>query len=809
MAKKPPTGPMAFDPDGVVPKPDINWKDFIVSDKKPPKSDLPRRLALAAFSNKVGWRPAGLNVGQVKLFVERFPQEFRLASMGRIILPHLKGAPFVAPDGKLPCPLLSSCNALKVLQGPGKLDGAQSKVRVELERVFKDGLQVEWQEFPDYVSYMVYYEGAAVQGEVLVKPHIIDTAMLFLGFCGSKRGRALQLQAATANKDKASEGIVASGHEDPATAAAEAAGSGGTVTLDPEAAEVLDSGKALETLLGDGSKALEEGFTQAMNGKAAHRLHDAKRVLRSTELGVLTSLSSWRKRAHFCHANALSQQWFISPEWRNLKNFTLRAEIIEHGSPKQQQAPEASLHQSLSLQQCCADIITKMLSQTEITRKADVPKLGRSLVNADVFKEVTTVPLPALEYFSGLRLKHPQSWLMLPAGSKLARRLLVDGEIGLRQSFLAVYEQVGRSVCAVSFMESAVGSDFAMVEEKLHTCTLKLLAEAQKAEEAAAAEARARREEETKAAAEVAAAAAEVAVLDQAMEQLFLPEDGGTGAAPGEAAPASGIIAEAAQVAKTAEQLQQDAQKQARLREEAAAAKERQAAEERKRKEEQMEADSICSEARIAIDDVWTIYNDIPRKGCPPVAKVQRTQQVVYVVPTQSYVRGKPEATVPVLQMQGLEILDWVTSSDMILVGVGHDPTVVTVLVTKLKALTDNIKAFNWQPLIPIVQPRKKKGVLLLLAPIWSTCSSAVARTIIQTPPHSCRCAEGSQVCVFAPLSVPSVSRGRSHQADLQMVVTRCVTSTHGHGLALPLPCSETLPKNRRRSRKPTPTLLI
>ena len=46
-------------------------------------------------------------------------------------------------------------------------------------------------------------------------------------------------------------------------------------------------------------------------------------------------------------------------------------------------------------------------------------------------------------------------------------------------------------------METAVGSDFAMVEEKLHTCTLKLLAEAQQAEQAAFA-----------AAAEVAAAAA-------------------------------------------------------------------------------------------------------------------------------------------------------------------------------------------------------------------------------------------------------------------------------------------------------------
>eukprot|EP00974_Lingulodinium_polyedra_P048151 4622617-Lingulodinium_polyedra.AAC.1 len=62
-------------------------------------------------------------------------------------------------------------------------------------------------------------------------------------------------------------------------------------------------------------------------------------------------------------------------------------------------------------------------------------------------------------------------------------------------------------------------------------------------------------------------------------------------------------------------------------------------------KEEKREADSSCSEARVAIDDAWAIYNDIPREGCPPVPKVQSTKQVMYVVPTQSYVRGAPEAT--------------------------------------------------------------------------------------------------------------------------------------------------------------------
>ena len=78
-----------------------------------------------------------------------------------------------------------------------ELDDSNSNkdARLALERVFDEGLQVEWLEFQDYMSYMVYYEGAAVQGEVLVKPHIIDIAMLFLAFCDSQRGRALQMKA--------------------------------------------------------------------------------------------------------------------------------------------------------------------------------------------------------------------------------------------------------------------------------------------------------------------------------------------------------------------------------------------------------------------------------------------------------------------------------------------------------------------------------------------------------------------------------------------------------------------------------------
>lgn len=88
---------------------------------------LPKRLVLDAFSTQIGWRPGGINSGQVKAFVQRFPKEFRYMAMGRVCLPYhpTENLPFVVPpeDGelKLPCPILATMNAIKFLiQNPDK-----------------------------------------------------------------------------------------------------------------------------------------------------------------------------------------------------------------------------------------------------------------------------------------------------------------------------------------------------------------------------------------------------------------------------------------------------------------------------------------------------------------------------------------------------------------------------------------------------------------------------------------------------------------------------------------------------------------
>ena len=57
------------------------------------KPHLPKRLLLSAFSTVVGHRAMGLQVSQAKLFVQRFPSEFRIMSLGKAVLPMKNGKP--------------------------------------------------------------------------------------------------------------------------------------------------------------------------------------------------------------------------------------------------------------------------------------------------------------------------------------------------------------------------------------------------------------------------------------------------------------------------------------------------------------------------------------------------------------------------------------------------------------------------------------------------------------------------------------------------------------------------------------------
>ena len=65
---------------------------------------------------------------------------------------------------------------------------------------------------------------------------------------------------------------------------------------------------------------MDEAFGKFLQGKASHRLAAAKALLCSTEPSVIAELAKWRKGAHYLHANALAQAYFVSTEeWGALR----------------------------------------------------------------------------------------------------------------------------------------------------------------------------------------------------------------------------------------------------------------------------------------------------------------------------------------------------------------------------------------------------------------------------------------------------------------------------------------------------------
>ena len=154
---------------------------------------LPHRLLLSAFSKTVGHRPTGLQAAQAKMFVERFPSEFREMSMQKAVLPcSMDGSrPFVAPDGSLPCPALSTYNALRYLQGhPEAMAKAEARAKAQMEKIFTRGVQVEWIECASFLQWQLHVETSSVQATVQVQPHIVDTALKYLTFCHSAQAQS-------------------------------------------------------------------------------------------------------------------------------------------------------------------------------------------------------------------------------------------------------------------------------------------------------------------------------------------------------------------------------------------------------------------------------------------------------------------------------------------------------------------------------------------------------------------------------------------------------------------------------------------
>jgi hypothetical protein len=169
---------------------------------------------------------------------------------------------------------------------------------------------------------------------------------------------------------------------------------------------------------------------------------------------------------------------------------------------------------------------------------------------------------------------------------------------------MAAYEHCGRDVAKISFSETSIGSDFGMVEEKL------ALAMPKQAEKAAPPEgARCKAAPGGSAnSSEPAAAAAEEAAKQ-----------------------AAATVAVAVEAASNAAREQQQKDEAAK----------------RKHEEEVADMAAVRNYIRIAMDDVLTIFDNAPRSGCLAPQQVKEASWVAFVIPVQSYVRGRPSKAMP------------------------------------------------------------------------------------------------------------------------------------------------------------------
>ena len=143
---------------------------------------------------------------------------------------------------------------------------AEPQAKAQMEKIFTRGVQVEWTECASFLQWQLHVETSSVQASVQVQPHIVDTALKYLTFCNST--------------------------------------------------QALGGDHSSSNGQGMSSRQLDEAFGRFLEGKAVHRLQTAKTLLAATDPGVIAEVAKWRKGAHYLHANALAQNYFVSTdEW--------------------------------------------------------------------------------------------------------------------------------------------------------------------------------------------------------------------------------------------------------------------------------------------------------------------------------------------------------------------------------------------------------------------------------------------------------------------------------------------------------------
>ena len=121
---------------------------------------------------------------------------------------------------------------------------------------------------------------------------------------------------------------------------------------------------------------------------------------------------------------------------------------------------------------------------------------------------------------------------------------------------------------------------------------------------------------------------------------------------------------------------------------------------------------------QVQLDDTLIIYDGKLRlrgadgSGVPPALTRTGTTKV-FIVPSPTSSRGRPGRTVNVssgLRPAKAPALQAVTVNDMVLVGLGHDPSLAQVVRAQLVEHFPVFARFTWRPLVPIAQRPSRAG---------------------------------------------------------------------------------------------------
>jgi hypothetical protein len=341
--------------------------------------------------------------------VNRLQSNFDPMAMERLCCPMMDGLPYVAQDGFLPCPFLSTSNALKINAAKGfktqwkdfSISAAQGH-----RDVIEYGLQVEWVECPNIFVWIERMASSAMQKQVCMKHHLVDTSLLYATFFSSP----LAMKA---------------------VADAQSACSSATLSTC------------------NANKAIDAAFMALSSEGTIHRFAESKKLLRASTMPVLVKLADWRKGNDYVRANLFSQSYLLAPEWA-----ALRGVVLEAGT-------------NICAQEVMFDYATVLIRAADINYSQEVPKVTRCDLNLRQFGDHCSALLKAKAWVELLRKAYGTAWCMSPSADKFVIRFLVHQEQGLWKTFKEALGRTNGNLVADTFLDSDPGSEFAALTRRL------------------------------------------------------------------------------------------------------------------------------------------------------------------------------------------------------------------------------------------------------------------------------------------------------------------------------------------------------